>query len=65
MSDFKEQFIIPPRLQATTLAGHFMQAQPMLNTPIGLWSARLALQKKLCILNIARSRKFDCGKPQL
>ena len=28
-----ELFLTPPRLQAATLAGHFMQTQLMLNTP--------------------------------
>ena len=33
MSDFKEAILTPPRLQAATLAGRFMQPQSMSNAP--------------------------------
>ena len=33
MSDFTELFLTPPRLQAATLAGRFMQPQSMSNLP--------------------------------
>ena len=42
MSNFTEPFSTPPRLQAATLAGRFMQPQSMSNAPIIMGAQRAA-----------------------